>query len=72
VSPNQTPPPLLVADSPQAAAFRAKAISGDTRAACQLGFLYLFGQGVPKMGDEAYHWFTFASQKGDLLRGGRA
>jgi TPR repeat protein len=59
-----------IADSPEAAALRIKAKSGDVSAATQLGFLYAYGEEVPKNASEAGHWLQFAADHGDLCAKG--
>lgn len=49
-----------------AACFRDGAVAGDSRAQFNLGFLYVYGQGVAKDEAEAMHWLRLAADNGDV------
>jgi len=44
-----------------------KAKNGDARALCDMGYMYLNGQGVPKDDVEAIKWFRLAADQGDAF-----
>jgi len=64
---NTSAPPVTVAtDNAEAAAYRIKATAGDAKAAEQLGYLYLTGQGVTKDLTEALKWIQIAADNGNV------